>query len=694
MGEKILENLKFVWHKNQESLYSKEEAYDPLKHMIISQDVVDGKGFKQFAQLPFDVDWIQQLINESSPNEKCYYIVIPNADQIQKLKFDIDIDKNKTTDCSAEEWEMLNEDKDQVKYMIIACVQQTLKKLYNFEEMPQVDFSIDQSHREEKISFHIVLQNFFVKSANETKEFIVKMRENPNFKLYTKFIDLSVHKNFQSWRLRGCCKKGKTNFKLKEKGTFTQQLPIPTPQELMNIENPQKYIGCKTKLLQTILVERHARIEETVDIGLINPTDVEKLLLLICESVSQSKNSLCDAEFPTKINYVNWFMLLTIIVKVIPNEVERLRLVLFIYDRMYRRANAEERQSFCEDRIASCKKQYGHTMGTLHHYAMENPRYKEEFKQEYSEVAINKLLKIRENSHLKIEDIDESIKYVKDIVFPEGVKVVGISAGLGRGKTSAIIRHINQHQPKRILVLSPRQSYALSIADEYNKNIEGEKFECYLSQGKKRLTMTKNINKFNRVIISMESIHKLFNTCKEDMPKFDLVILDEVEANLTQHCQKDTAKENINLNIVMFESIIRSSDKIILGDAFITIKTVNYFKNLNIPLHMLNYGCKLESRKATRINKNPNHIIPKLDESLAKGKRSYCIVSSKNKAEQIRDEMVLRFPTKKILLYTTETPKVIDVRQEWVDADCIISTTTITVGINFDIPDIFHNIFI
>ena len=48
-------------------------------------------------------------------------------------------------------------------------------------------------------------------------------------------------------------------------------------------------------------------------------------------------------------------------------------------------------------------------------------------------------------------------------------------------KRVTIIRHINNTNPKRVIILSPRQSYAKSICNEYNERVTvGEKFTCYL----------------------------------------------------------------------------------------------------------------------------------------------------------------------------------------------------------------------
>ena len=50
------------------------------------------------------------------------------------------------------------------------------------------------------------------------------------------------------------------------------------------------------------------------------------------------------------------------------------------------------------------------------------------------------------------------------------------------------------------------------------------------------------------------------------------------------------------------------------------------------------------------------------------------------------------YPNKKILIYTGGS-NIGNIKVDWIDADCVITTATITVGINFN-EEHFHNIFI
>jgi hypothetical protein len=264
--------------------------------------------------------------------------------------------------------------------------------------------------------------------------------------------------------------------------------------------------------------------------------------------------------------------------------------------------------------------------------------------------------------------------WVEDLQFP--TKHLVLHAGLGKGKTSACIRHIRTNGVKRVLVLSPRRTYAKNICAEYNRALN-DSFVCYLDR--------KGLLQGDRLVVSMESIHRLENT------KFDLVIIDECEANLTSHVCKETNGSNIDDNIRLFKEILSRAENVLWADAFISSITVNFLNNsFDSETTVIRYTKPLLNRVAWEIGTDRRHPLQfyrKLVERLSAGKKVFVFCSSKKTVDTLQNSLSTKFPDKKLIAYTSEKRHDSeDVRKLWVEADCVLTTSTITVGVNFDLP--------
>ena len=289
-------------------------------------------------------------------------------------------------------------------------------------------------------------------------------------------------------------------------------------------------------------------------------------------------------------------------------------------------------------------------------------------------------------SYVNVVEVNETVQFVQDLDFKNG-RCLAISSPLGSGKTSSICRYIDDNNIKRVLVLSPRISFAKSITNEYNERISaGNKFRCY-----DQINRT-DLKAIDRLVISMESLHYL----NYDGVPFDLLVVDECQANLTSHTCVQTNGRNIGVNFNIFESLLRNSKQMIFADAFFGSKTTQFLTDCQIPTTVYRYLRKMEKREAIIIEGNDlDCLFHEIVESIKRGERNYIFVSSANRATIWHKELEKRFPSKNFVCYTKGEGKTInDVRKEWGCLDAVLTTSTITVGINFDTPDYFHNVFI
>ena len=297
---------------------------------------------------------------------------------------------------------------------------------------------------------------------------------------------------------------------------------------------------------------------------------------------------------------------------------------------------------------------------------------------------IDVLFQKYESDYVKKIDIDESVEFVKDLEWEHNRKVLCINSCMGSGKTSSICRWIKANNPKRVIVLSPRISYAKSITHEYNEKIGEDQvpFKCYKDLSKD------DVGTYDRIVISMESLHKLhYEHCLNN--PFDLIVVDECQANLASHTCTETNGKNFMNNSNSFYSMLRYSDKILFCDAFINAKTIDYLTYFGLPTTLLNYQRPMKKRQATIIQggkKEYDALLPYIKDDLQANKKLYVCMSSANRCIEWSAELTKLFPHKKIRSYCKgEGKEIKDVRAEWEEYDCILTTTTITVGINFDI---------
>lgn len=326
--------------------------------------------------------------------------------------------------------------------------------------------------------------------------------------------------------------------------------------------------------------------------------------------------------------------------------------------------------------------------------------YLENVKNLIIQKQINSLFDYRENKFIKIKTVGESIPYVEDIVFPDGYRCVGIHAGLGLGKTSTLIRTVaNMPKNAKVLVLSPRITFAQNISAEYNRQLdEDRQFHCYVNYKKKGQKVT-DICFQNKIVMSMESLHYLNNFTP------DLLILDECNANLISACCKETNGEHLDNNIYEFGRLLRDSKRVVVADAFLGSKVCNFFTDLEIPLFVYKYLVKPKKLTANFLTGLDNEVLKemrkqlnvseyttekfkksswwnKIIKILESGKKVFAFISSRKQLELLANGIGNSEFKGEFYSGVSQNEIPDDLNAEWGKKDIIATTSTITVGIS------------
>ena len=290
--------------------------------------------------------------------------------------------------------------------------------------------------------------------------------------------------------------------------------------------------------------------------------------------------------------------------------------------------------------------------------------------------------------------------------------VVVEKSAMGTGKTQQVDEYILRCRPRRMIAFSPRQIFAESLA----ARLGAHDFECYTSHAGNSVDQMTAFRKLDRLVIQMESLHKLADYDEGGLPDvepFDLVIGDEIESCLKQF-SSDTTMTRLKRCAAAFAQILRRAKKVMFLDAFISQRTIAtlkailgpddvrpiiYRENTHVPAECrrVAYDCagiapRRKGERLSEADRAKSDITHVLMQKLGEGKRVVFVNSSKDFAQVLVSEAKCRFPTLRVRIYAGEgddamDKDVRDVNTAWANVDLLIYTSRITVGVNYDSKD-------
>ena len=197
-------------------------------------------------------------------------------------------------------------------------------------------------------------------------------------------------------------------------------------------------------------------------------------------------------------------------------------------------------------------------------------------------------------------------------------KLLILIARLGGGKTQGIKRIIKENNYKRILFISPRISFAQFVAShkEFDLTLYNDEGADFHS---------------DRIVVSVESLWKLKHY---EVKAYDLVVLDESEANLSVF-SSSTCKKQLEVYQYLIE-LIQNSKQTVYAGAFITQKTIAYVASFELPTVCLRNTHSPIQKRA--IEYHDDVFILKLKESIQRGEKNYVCYCS---LRQMKDDIAV-----------------------------------------------------
>jgi hypothetical protein len=280
---------------------------------------------------------------------------------------------------------------------------------------------------------------------------------------------------------------------------------------------------------------------------------------------------------------------------------------------------------------------------------------------------------------INLETIKRDDRYVDPAIFPESKRMCIVKAPLGSGKTTSIIRFLQSKRAESKLFSFCWVCTRKSHANQIYQLCQSNDVSCVLYSNERGSIL-------QSCVVEYESLFRLQRT-------YDVVIMDEVESLYQQLSSETTNGKNIDDNAEMFQSLL-CSPKVILADAFLKQRSIDMVKFIakNDEISVYEFTTQNLARNYYKYF-DEKFFNDKLYQAIANGKKVYLFTSSLAQSEHYYKHCVennikcLKYSSKDEALSAED-----NVNDLWRDVQVIITTSTITIGVN---PDqvVFDSVF-
>ncbi len=294
---------------------------------------------------------------------------------------------------------------------------------------------------------------------------------------------------------------------------------------------------------------------------------------------------------------------------------------------------------------------------------------------------------VRDSGVPTIEYCERHAKKFLDEYDSRKVLVTLTISPMGSGKSYQVIEHFKLHMPDTCLILVPRIMFGQTLLPRLNVEVtDGNYFHLYNEESTKE-------NRFinhKRIVCQMESCWRL------GLDNYRQIYVDEIES-----CLATFTSATMNLKrfecVKKFETVFKAADRIILCDAHIGARTIECLLDMGFRQRqmLIEHNTYLPpTRTAYQLPYNARSqklppILALLTAELKKGKRIVFATSSRSFLEKIEVVASGILERSQYECYSAESKnkaELIDVEKAWGSKRLIAYNTTISVGIDFNVP--------
>ena len=662
-------------------------------YLYLSQDLIAGRGEKRFYEIPFND--VYTFYNYMDTNHNLYEIIPENTEV--RPYFDLEIEEEKAH--------------YKPKRRVLTFVKFVIKHFQDIFNvtLTQDDFIFMNSTRENKLSYHLVINNYKFSSNADQKIFIKYLKQemdkmnksDPDFLamrwLYKEteeryIFDCIPYNKNQNIRLINQSKKGKAY-------TLKLESDVEPYETFCRVFPDSDY-----ELLDTSNIELEAVYKKRTPVK--KPPTVSKKQE---EKTTEYEEKTTEYEETNKTNTLYTYHKMTLTkLKKEPQYYQYLALIPNdnINWEIYRNIGFALKGCDCSlstfKSWASLSPKYDDNDQIFQDYekfrgknepirydarylrflakTLNSELYNEMFDEKQDKILdyltcnYRDFIRINEKSKYIASKEDGSFRFYNDL---EKADISVLHAFMGKGKTTYIKKKLQYlravHNMESVLFISPRQSFANFISGAF--------------RGVKNYMEIKGnvIMNVEKLVCSIESLHKI-----DVDTKFDVVILDECES-IFKSFSSPTVK-NSSLTIQILKERIDEAKKIVFADAFITNRSLDFIRSVgkNRTKTILTNFKHNENRKAVQIeNMEFNQRIVNYYET---NNPIYACFTSRKKMFDLKTDLCLDFDghlDNNSMWYHADNSKkendtLKNVNETWSDKRLICTTGKITVGVSYD----------
>jgi hypothetical protein len=597
----------------------------------------------------------------------------------QKIKFDIDI------------LSFVPNDKiiiDEINLIIETIIKQ-FEKYYNiiisYDDIIVTESSgmIDKNNY--KYSFHIIICNYYVENNEEVNIFTYLVSDElpENIK---KYIDKSVNKQIQNFRLLGCRKKNDNRYKKLSELFYSKR----------NINYEESIITniAKSKKLPKLNLSSNTTMIENVNVNAkkIEQGKIDKILQWLKENRYTDDHELRCING----NIISFNRIASTHMCRICNRIHENDNSLFIKIQPFNKSSVSLIE-YCHRN----PKKYNTLIESLQLSKCAATDAATGPKKSYLQIVLESCIQKHASASANETTFSDGVMNIYSSPYMQPYPIqpdtLCIKAPMGCGKTKALKDYIENYFtnsvdvkeeqifPQVIRFLTFRQTFAQSLLSSFND------FKLYSD-----IIGDINQNDHKKVIIQVESLHRIVINKYTD--PINLLILDEVESILAQF--NSGLHKHFNAAFAAFQWMLMTAEKVICIDANLSERTFNILKRMrpNHEIHFHHNIFKKESENIYKITNNNSEWLSIMLSFLSDGKKIVIPSNSKLEAEVYKNLIQETFPNKKVHLYSSEMANseknehFSDVRKYWSQLDVLIYTPTCSAGISFEL-DHFDIVF-
>lgn len=590
----------------------------------------------RFSYILFDdlVEFIQ--FYETIPN-KTYCEVIWGSVP-QRLKLDIDAKQPTITE-------------EDLVSVVRDCAELAAYRLWPDINAP---VHVCLSSNSDKISFHVIIDAFVSNNLQcaAFTDMVIKIMPAQ----YAQYVDISVNKSTQNFRLTGSHKPGSTRVKLLPTGVSLEQTLICCYTQQKPKMLPDVVVGRPKELAPAPIADQDELVRETLErfAGL----DPSSMFLA----------AIRPAGFYAQLNFK----------RLAPSHCQICSRV-HDHDNTFKLLIGEP----VNGKVAifqGCR----HKKGTLVHVGEIDTGLPDALTpaQRSDAILARVCMKNPPASGTQFDKLTSKLVYddptLRDFMVES--PTICVRAKMKMGKTKKLREMIERHYPAggltspRVVMLSFRQTFSGNIKQAFPdftlySDVHGELRD-------------------QRVIVQVESLHRLSTA-----EPVDLFIMDECESILAQF--SSGLIKDFSHTWAIFEWLMRFSARIVCMDAYLSDRTYNILKVMRPGFEQSGHfhHCVFKNATADSYSITHNRALwfGALFDVLDAGNKVAIPISSLTEARGLEAQLRARFPQRTIKLYSSETSRAearthfADVAKYWSRVDVLIYTPTVSAGVSFEL---------